>query len=243
MKPVRAENVEKDYESGAGNVNALHGVCVEIAAGEFVALVGRSGCGKTTLLNLLGGMDLPTRGSIYLAGHRTGDLCDDELTRLRREAVGFIFQFFNLLPTLNVQENIELPLYLGGSPSSEALRQARQRARQLLAMVELEEKAHAFPHELSGGQMQRVAIARALIHRPRLIIADEPTGNLDSVTADVVLSLLRQVRHETGVAIVMATHSPEAAAGADRVLHMKDGRIVGTTMQNEAPAREGGSPA
>ena len=229
MCPVRAEQVEKHYESGAGGVNALHGVSMEVAAGEFVALVGRSGCGKTTLLNLLGAMDLPTRGSILLAGRRTGDLSDDELTRLRRETVGFIFQFFNLLPTLTVQENIELPLYLGGSPSPEQLRQIRERVRQLLSMVELEAKARAFPHELSGGQMQRVAIARALIHQPRLIVADEPTGNLDSATAEVVLSLLQQVRRQTGVAIVMATHSPEAAAIADRVLHMKDGRIVETT--------------
>jgi ABC-type lipoprotein export system ATPase subunit len=229
MCPVRAEQVEKHYESGAGGVNALHGVSMEVAAGESVALVGRSGCGKTTLLNLLGAMDLPTRGSILLAGRRTGDLSDDELTRLRRETVGFIFQFFNLLPTLTVQENIELPLYLGGSPSPEQLRQIRERVRQLLAMVELEAKARAFPHELSGGQLQRVAIARALIHQPRLIVADEPTGNLDSATAEVVLSLLQQVRRQTGVAIVMATHSPEAAAVADRVLHMKDGRIVETT--------------
>lgn len=229
MCPVRAEQVEKHYESGAGGVNALHGVSMEVAAGEFVALVGRSGCGKTTLLNLLGAMDLPTRGSILLAGRRTGDLSDDELTRLRRETVGFIFQFFNLLPTLTVQENIELPLYLGGSPSPEQLRQIRERVRQLLSMVELEAKARAFPNELSGGQMQRVAIARALIHQPRLIVADEPTGNLDSATAEVVLSLLQQVRRQTGVAIVMATHSPEAAAIADRVLHMKDGRIVEST--------------
>lgn len=243
MTPVRAEQVEKHYESGAGGVNALHGVTMEVAAGEFVALMGRSGCGKTTLLNLLGGMDLPTRGSIILAGCRTSDLSDDELTRLRRETVGFIFQFFHLLPTLTVQENIALPLYLGGSPSSGELGQIRERVRQILPMVELEAKASSFPHELSGGQMQRVAIARALIHQPRLIVADEPTGNLDSITAEVVLSLLQQVRRQTGVAIVMATHSPEAAAAADRVLHMKDGRIVGTTIQSAAPAQEGPSPA
>lgn len=242
MHAVRAEAVEKHYESGAGGVNALHGVSVEIASGEFAALVGRSGCGKTTLLNLLGGMDLPTRGSVFLAGRRTSDLFDDDLTRLRRETVGFIFQFFNLLPTLTVQENIELPLYLGGSPSPTESHRIRERVRQLLAMVELEAKANAFPHELSGGQMQRVAIARALVHQPRLIIADEPTGNLDSATAEVVLSLLQQVRRQTGVAVVMATHSTEAAAIADRVLHMKDGRIVATTVQSAAPAQEESSP-
>ena len=228
---VRAQDAEKHYENGAGGVDALHGVNLDVCAGEFVALVGRSGCGKTTLLNLLGGMDIPTRGSVWLAGHRTSDLSDDELTRLRRETVGFVFQFFHLLPTLTVQENIELPFYLGGSPSARELQQVRSRAREMLQWVELEGKANAFPHELSGGQMQRVAIARALIHRPALIIADEPTGNLDSATAEVILTLLQRLRRDGDVAIVMATHSAEAAAVADRVIPMKDGRIVTESLR------------
>ena len=222
---AEARAVDKLYgdSTSASGVAALQGVSLSVQAGEFVALVGRSGCGKTTLLNLLGGMDTPTRGAIWLAGQPTALLSDSELTRLRRGAVGFVFQFFNLLPTLSVQENVELPLLLQGEL---ALAAVRRRAREVLQAVGLAERAADYPHRLSGGQMQRVALARAVVHRPRLIVADEPTGNLDTTSADQVLALLRGLCTDQHTAIVMATHSPEAAAIADRVVRLRDGRIV-----------------
>jgi len=220
-----ALEVEKHYgdSRNASGVAALQGVSLSIQAGEFVALVGRSGCGKTTLLNLLGGMDTPTRGAIWLAGTPTARLSDSELTRLRRRTVGFVFQFFNLLPTLSVQENVELPLLLQGGLAFSAV---QNRARDVLQAVGLAERAADYPHRLSGGQMQRVALARAIVHRPMLIVADEPTGNLDTTSANQVLALLRGLCTEQQAAVVMATHSREAAAVADRVVDLRDGRIV-----------------
>ncbi|MGH9393286.1 MAG: ABC transporter ATP-binding protein [Terriglobales bacterium] len=192
-----------------------------MAAGEFIALMGRSGCGKTTLLNLLGGMDLPSQGKIWLAGRDTAALSDDALTALRRSSVGFVFQAFHLLPTLSVSENIELPLLLG------ARRQGGEaRVAQMAEKVGLTAKLKSFPHELSGGEAQRVALARALIHQPALIIADEPTGNLDSQSAAMVLDLLARLSREQGAAVVMATHSAEAGARAQRILHLSDGALA-----------------
>jgi putative ABC transport system ATP-binding protein len=187
--------------------------------GEFVALVGRSGCGKSTLLNLAGAMDFPTSGQVLLDGVATSSLKDSGLTQLRRESVGFIFQSFQLLHTLTVFENIELPLLLAGKPNP------REAARERLAWVELEGLGDRFPHQLSGGQMQRVAIARALIHSPDILLADEPTGNLDTTTSNVILELLRRLTRERNTATIIATHSIEAAALADTVVRLRDGKI------------------
>ncbi len=198
---------------------AVRDVSLSVEAGEFVALVGRSGCGKSTLLNLCGAMDFPTSGEVLIDGQATAGLSDSQLTRTRREKVGFIFQSFQLMHTLTAVENVELPLMLA--------RQANARATALerLRWVEMEAYASRLPHQLSGGQQQRVAIARALVHNPRILLADEPTGNLDTATGDLVLNLLRRSAHDFQVAIVMATHSTESTAVTDRVIKMRDGRM------------------
>jgi putative ABC transport system ATP-binding protein len=213
---ISIRDVTKLYEGG---VEALRGVSLEFHAGEVVALVGRSGCGKTTLLNLCGAMDFPTTGEVEVAGRLTGKLSDAELTSLRRNEIGFVFQFFQLLPSLTALENVELPLLLAGAKETE------KTARERLNWVGLEEKADALPYQLSGGQMQRVAIARALASNPAILVADEPTGNLDTVSGDMALKLIRRAADEFGAAVVMATHSAEAAAIADRQIRMRDGRI------------------
>ena len=202
-----------------GGVIALGGVSLECAAGKVTALVGRSGCGKTTLLNLCGAMDFPTSGEVEVAGLVTSGLGDAQLTGLRRTKIGFVFQFFQLLPALTAIENIELPLLLAGARNTMAT------ARERLRWVGLEEKAEALPYQLSGGQMQRVAIARALVHDPAILVADEPTGNLDTASGDGVLKLIRRAADEFGAAVVMATHSAEAAAIADVRVRMRDGHI------------------
>ncbi len=217
---LSVERVVKDYPTDGEAVRALDDVSLQIGYGEFVALVGRSGCGKSTLLNLAGAMDFPTRGHVRLDGVATDELNEAQLTRLRREKVGFIFQSFQLLYTLSVVENVELPLLLAGHANP------RPRALDRLASVELAELAHRMPHQLSGGQMQRVAIARALVHSPRLILADEPTGNLDTATGNSILELLRRICTDEKTAILMATHSVEAAAFVDATIRMRDGRIA-----------------
>jgi ABC-type lipoprotein export system ATPase subunit len=214
-------NVVKDYPADGQLVRALDGVSLEVAAGEFVALVGRSGCGKSTLLNLAGAMDFATSGEVLLDGVSTNSRDDTTLTRLRREKVGFVFQSFQLLNTLSVVENVELPLLLAGAP------RAREAALERLASVELSGLESRMPHQLSGGQMQRVAIARALVNRPRILLADEPTGNLDTATGTIILDLLRRLTREQKTATLMATHSVEAAAIADVVIELRDGKIVG----------------
>ena len=216
---LRLEAVSKNYANDGQIVRALAGVSLEVAQGEFVALVGRSGCGKSTLLNLAGAMDFPTAGRVLLDGVATTGLDDAGLTRLRREKVGFIFQSFQLLHTLSVVENVELPLLLAGHAG------AREIAEERLEWVELDGLNARMPHQLSGGQMQRVAIARALVHSPRLLLADEPTGNLDTTTGNVILELMRRIVRERGTAILMATHSLEAASLSDAVVRMRDGRI------------------
>lgn len=217
---MRFENASKNYDLIEHSIAALRDVTVEVGAGEFVALVGRSGCGKTTFLNLAGAMDLPTSGEVFVDGLSTSDLSDDQMTAIRREHVGFVFQFFHLFPTLNVLENIEMPLQIAG------WREPRPRAEELLELVELQDVGRRLPYQLSGGQMQRVAIARALGHSPALLLADEPLGNLDTETSSTILRLFRRVNDALGAAIIMATHSRESAAETDRILTMSDGRLV-----------------
>ncbi len=219
MSLFRLDHVSKQYLTEGRPVAALTDVSFEAARGEFVALVGRSGCGKSTLLNLAGAMDFPTAGTVTLDGVETSSLRDAALTRLRRDKVGFIFQSFQLLPALTVIENVELPLMLAGRAD------ARPRAIDALQWVDMGGYASRKPFQLSGGQMQRVAIARALIHSPSLLLADEPTGNLDTTTSDLILSLLARVARETGTTILMATHSAEAAAMADTIVRLRDGRV------------------
>ncbi|HLK68159.1 MAG TPA: ABC transporter ATP-binding protein [Bryobacteraceae bacterium] len=212
--------VSKTYRSGDQAVEVLHDISLTAAAGTVTALLGRSGCGKTTMLNLAGAMDFPSSGEVRIDGRSTQSLSESELTALRRKRVGFVFQFFQLLPTLTVLENIELPLLLAHARGS------AETARDRLRWVGLEEKAASFPYQLSGGQMQRVAIARALVHSPDLVMADEPTGNLDTTSGDQVLKLLRESANRFGATILMATHSAEAAAIADVRVNLRDGRIV-----------------
>ncbi len=205
-----------------GERRVLDGVSFSVAAGERIALTGPSGSGKTTLLNCLGGVDRPDEGSITLQGESIGQLDSDALARLRRQRIGTVFQFFHLLPTLSVRENIELPLQLLNIAAAE-------RAARVAAFVErvgLHARADAFPGQLSGGEQQRVAIARALVHRPDLILADEPTGNLDSANGANILALLRELTGETGTALVLVTHSEEAAGICHRRIHLRDGRVT-----------------
>jgi putative ABC transport system ATP-binding protein len=222
MNPPRVElrGVSKTYTNEGQPVEVLHEVSLSAAPGSVTALVGRSGCGKTTLLNLAGAMDVPTRGEVLIDGRSTSSLNDAELTALRRKRIGFVFQSFQLLPTLTVLENVELPLLLAGAPKSAAT------ALDRLRWVELEEKAASLPYQLSGGQMQRVAIARALANSPELLIADEPTGNLDDSSGSQILALLRRSADQFGAAVLVATHSAEAAAIADVRVHLRDGRVV-----------------
>jgi len=220
MATLELRSVSKQYGEEGAPVTALDDVSLEIEAGEFIALVGRSGCGKSTLLNLCGAMDFPTSGAVLFEGRDTKQLTDAELTRLRREKIGFIFQSFQLLHTLTVAENVELPLLLGRKA------QARPIALERLRWVEMEKYAHRYPHQLSGGQQQRVAIARALVGDPSLLLADEPTGNLDTATGELVLKLLTQTAHQLGVTVMMATHSAESTAIAHRVVKLRDGRIA-----------------
>jgi len=223
VERVRLQDVTKTYVTDGQPVHALNGVSLSIRQGEFVALVGRSGCGKSTLLNLAGAMDFPTSGQVLLDGMSTSELNESGLTCLRREKVGFVFQSFQLLNTLSVLENVELPLLLAGESST------RDRAQVQLELVELGELGLRMPHQLSGGQLQRVAIARSMVHGPKLLLADEPTGNLDTATGNVILELLRRIASHNGTAIIMATHSMEAASLADTVVTMRDGKIQEVT--------------
>jgi ABC-type lipoprotein export system ATPase subunit len=219
MPILSLQDVTKDYLADGQRVRALQGVSLDVARGEFVALVGRSGCGKSTLLNLAGAMDFATSGQVLIDGRSTAPLNDGALTLLRREKIGFVFQSFQLLQTLTVFENIELPLLLAGKSA------AREAARERLAWVELDGLGDRFPHQLSGGQMQRVAIARALVHSPSILLADEPTGNLDTTTSNVILEMLQRLTREQNTATILATHSIEASARASTVVKLRDGRV------------------
>ena len=225
MPILSLQEVSKDYLTDGQRVHALSSVSLNVERGEFVALAGRSGCGKSTLLNLAGAMDFPTSGNVLLDGVSTSSLKDSGLTQLRRERIGFIFQSFQLLHTLTAFENVELPLLLAGMSNP------RQAARERLACVELEGLGDRYPHQLSGGQMQRVAIARALIHSPCILLADEPTGNLDTTTGSLILELLRRLTREQNTATIIATHSLEAASLANTLVRLRDGKIQEITRR------------
>jgi putative ABC transport system ATP-binding protein len=214
---VKLDRVSRHYS----DIPALDAVSLEIAAGEFVSITGPSGCGKSTLLNLLGGLDRPDSGEIFVDGlplHRAGDA---ELTAYRRHRLGIVFQFFNLLPAMTVVENVELPLLLAGAPA----RAMRERARAAVDLVGLTPRAAHFPHQLSGGEMQRAAIARAIVHEPALLLADEPTGNLDSANADRVMDALLKIASQSRTTLVVVTHSEAVADAAPRRIRLLDGRI------------------
>jgi ABC-type lipoprotein export system ATPase subunit len=220
---IRLQNVTRSYASEtAAPVTALDDVTVEIGAKEFVAITGPSGCGKSTLLHLLGGLDKPTRGEIFV-GDLALHLADERaLTRYRRHDLGIVFQFFNLLPTMNLLENVSLPLLLQGEPPG----RIRPRALELLELVGLSQRATHFVHQLSGGELQRTAIARALIHQPKLLLADEPTGNLDTAGAERVLSVFQKIASQSLATMIVVTHSEEVAQTAPRRIRMRDGRIL-----------------
>lgn len=220
---VIVDQVEKRYATGQRAVAALRDVSLQVESGESVALMGPSGCGKSTLLHLIGGMDRPTRGRVLVDGTGLETLSEIALARFRRRRVGFIFQFFNLLPTLTVLENAALPLMLDGVSDAEA----RDRALTLLERVGVRARATHFPAELSGGEMQRVAVARAVASAPALILADEPTGSLDSENGRQVMSLLRELNQELGLTLILATHDDEAAHYAERIIRIRDGMIEG----------------
>jgi putative ABC transport system ATP-binding protein len=219
---IKLRELSKDYGAGASRVHALQDVDLDVPAGEFVSVMGPSGSGKSTLLNLISALDTPTSGQIVIDGHAIGRLSDDALTLFRRRKIGLIFQFFNLLPTLSALDNVLLPSKL----ASRIAREDRERARALLSEVGLGHRLEHRVHQLSGGEMQRVAIARALMNQPSLLLADEPTGNLDSAAGRAILDLLCETRRRHGTTIVMVTHDIHAARVSDRIVSVRDGKLI-----------------
>ena len=217
-------DVSKSYQNGAQPVTAVEAVSLSLHAGDFATIMGPSGGGKTTLLNLLAGLDLPDRGQIVLNGRKVSDLSDHELTLLRRKEIGIVFQFFNLMPTLTVMENVELPLLLAHSSRTDG-----QRIKTLLNYVGLWHRAYSFPAELSGGEMQRVAIARALVHQPTILLADEPTGNLDSENGMKILDLMKQASTDFQTTVILVTHNPQVAKIGNRRFEIRDGKLTDKT--------------
>ncbi len=217
---ILAQDLWKTYDMEAVQVNALCGVTFSIVRGEYVAIMGPSGSGKSTLMNLIGCLDTPTLGQYWLNGRLVSELTDDELAYIRNKEIGFVFQTFNLLPRATALHNVELPLIYNGTPPEERM----ERAEMALRMVELGDRMHHRPNELSGGQRQRVAIARALINHPSIILADEPTGNLDSATGDEIMNLFDRL-YQSGNTIVLVTHEHDIAARAHRIIHLRDGKI------------------
>ena len=228
MSLIQVDNLTKIYGTGNTAVTALDHLNLRLDAGEFVAVMGPSGCGKSTLLHLVGGLDRPSEGSVTIAGANLAALNDTQLAELRRRKIGFVFQFFNLIPVLNATENASLPLLLDNIPPAKA----SARAAEWLDKVGLGDRKTHRPDQLSGGQQQRVAIARALVAEPAIILADEPTGNLDSRATDEIAALLRQVSDDWGRSVILVTHDPRLAAYADRIIFLKDGRIVDETHLN-----------
>ena len=225
---VKLANISKVYKMGDNEVIALNGVDLDIAEGEFVAIMGPSGSGKSTLMNILGCLDTPTTGSYLLDNEEVANLSEDVLAKIRNKKIGFVFQNFNLLSRISALENVALPLVYAGVSKTERI----NRAQELLKMVGLADRQHHMPNELSGGQRQRVAIARALVNNPKIILADEPTGNLDSHTSEEIFLLLREL-NEQGQTIVMVTHDPKAAAYGNRIITMKDGCLVEDVLLEE----------
>jgi putative ABC transport system ATP-binding protein len=219
---IRCIDVRKVYRQGDNEVVSLAGVSLDIAKGSFAVIMGPSGSGKSTLLHLMGGLDRPTSGDLLVDSQLIGQMDDREITLFRRTRIGFVFQFFNLLPTLTALENVALPYVLDGRPNSEA----KSRALALLSKVGLEQREQHLPEALSGGEIQRIAIARALTFNPPILLADEPTGNLDSRTGEAILTLLKEINAEEHCTIVMVTHSQEAAAYGDRIIRLRDGRVA-----------------
>jgi putative ABC transport system ATP-binding protein len=219
---VQLESLEKTYRLGKVTVEALRGVSLNIREGEFVVVMGPSGSGKTTLLNIIGTLDKPTSGRALIDGEDIGKMNDGQLTKLRRHKIGFIFQFHNLIPVLSAQENIQLPLLTSGTKRAVA----EERANQLLKQVGLKDRARHLPDELSGGEQQRVAIARALANHPRIILADEPTGDLDTKTGTDVVQIMHEMAKKENAAVIVVTHDPIIAEKADRLVEMRDGRIA-----------------
>ena len=220
---IRCIDVRKVYRQGNNEIIALDGVSLDIAKGQFAVIMGPSGSGKSTLLHLIGGLDRPTSGELLVDQRLVGQMADDQVTLFRRSRIGFIFQFFNLLPTLSALENVTLPFVLDGRSKEEA----EQRAKILLDKVGLENRKDHLPEEMSGGEIQRIAVARALAFDPPILLADEPTGNLDSKTGGSILSLLRDINREAACTIVMVTHSQEAARYGDRTIFFRDGKVEG----------------
>jgi putative ABC transport system ATP-binding protein len=218
---IKTEELAKVYEMGAEQVHALCGVNVEIRKGEYVAIMGPSGSGKSTLMNLIGCLDSPTSGRYWLAGRLVSDLDDDELAYIRNKEIGFVFQTFNLLPRATALHNVELPLIYNGTPAEERL----ERAKNALARVDLKDRMSHKPNELSGGQRQRVAIARALVNSPSIVLADEPTGNLDSKTGEEIMALFETL-HSQGNTIILVTHENDIAQHAHRIIHIRDGKVA-----------------
>ncbi len=218
---IRCIDVRKVYRQGESEIAALDGISLEIPKGAYAVIMGPSGSGKSTLLHLIGGLDRPTRGDLLVDGRLIGQMTDDEVTLFRRTKIGLVFQFFNLLPTLTALENVALPLVLDGVGKAEADRKAEA----LLEKVGLQAREHHLPEEMSGGEIQRIAVARALAFNPPLLLADEPTGNLDSKNGEAVLSLLREINKKDGCTVVMVTHSEEAASYGERRIFLKDGRV------------------
>jgi len=226
-------DVTKTYQQGSRTVNAVRGVSLTVAAGEFVSIMGPSGSGKSTLLHLLGALDTPTSGEVFFQGSSVQKMTDRQRSLLRRNRIGFVFQFFNLIPTLKAEENAALPLLLGGTRRSVALR----RGRAGLDRVGLSHRADHFPEELSGGEMQRVAIARALVAEPEAVMCDEPTGNLDSKTSGEILDLLRSLPEPGKRSLVMVTHDRKAAGYGDRIVHISDGLVASEEVLRAGPGK------
>jgi len=223
---VKLEDVFKDYALGKTTVQALQGISFEIAKGDFISIAGSSGSGKTTALNLIGCVDVATSGIVTVLGERTDQLDDEALTNLRHKSVGFIFQTFNLIPVLNIRENIQLPQLLDSSGSSMSKKEQEEWVDHLVEDVGLADRATHKPNELSGGQRQRVAIARALVMRPPIVLADEPTANLDSATGESILELMKRMNREFGTTFIFSTHDPGIVSIADHVIRLKDGRVT-----------------